>query len=193
MECGLEIGREPRSEPAETASIASGSSSGADLAGGKKKPAPNNPVVLFIAWAGVAAFASPVIILLFWMLSGWFGGDDEEEAPPAAQEVAAEVDERPSDLSAMDCLVIEGHISAVEYTFSQGEANPQEIVLILGTTATDFEGISSTYVGSERDWLLKMSELSDSLSEYVLSGTGNGDLIFDQLINNYGLVEQFCG
>lgn len=82
---------------------------------------------------------------------------------------------------------------AVEYNFSQGESSPAELILVLNTTAIEFEEISSTYSGSERDWLLKMSELSYSLSDFIDSGAGAGELIFDQLMNNYGLAEQFCG
>ena len=82
---------------------------------------------------------------------------------------------------------------AVEFNFSQGESSPAEIMLVLDTTAIEFEETASTYSGSERDWLLKMSELSVSLADYLESGTGDGELIFDQLMNNYGLVEQFCG
>ena len=66
-------------------------------------------------------------------------------------------------------------------------------MLVLETTAIDFEEIASSHSGSERDWLLKMAELSVSLVGFIESGTGDGELIFDQLTNNYRLVEQFCG
>lgn len=117
------------------------------------------------------------------------GSSPEPAAPPATPQVV----ERASDISSSDCTDIKGNVSAVEFTFREGTASPAQIILILNTTGADFQQISSSYEGSERDWLLKMAELSESLAEFVNSGAGDGGLLFDQLSNNYGLVEQFCG
>jgi hypothetical protein len=122
-----------------------------------------------------------------------FRGDDEDESREDTSQETAQVQERPSDLSATECLTVEGNVMAVEYNFSQGEATPSHVVMVLETTATDFEEIASLHSGSERDWLLKMAELSNSLGDFIESGAGDGDLIFDQLMNNYALVKQFCG
>ena len=194
MACGAALASNAETSSGEKASNEPVNSSNSVSQVAKEKPKKSNPVGLFIAWTGVAVLASPVLFFAFWMLSSALGGaEEEEEARPDTSQAAPQAQERPSDLSAMDCLSIEGNVMAVEFNFSQGESSPAEIVLVLDTTAIEFEEIASTYSGSERDWLLKMSELSVSLADYVESGTGDGELIFDQLVNNYGLVEQFCG
>jgi len=194
MECGAALGSSAEASPTENRIENSQTSDNSVEQASEGKPKKSNPVGLFVAWTGVAILASPVLFFAFWMLSSALGGgEEEEEARPATSQAAPQAQERPSDLSAMDCLSIEGNVMAVEFNFSQGESSPAEIVLVLDTTAIEFEEIASTYSGSERDWLLKMSELSVSLADYVESGTGDGELIFDQLVNNYGLVEQFCG
>ena len=194
MECGAALASNAETSSGEKASNEPVHSSNSVPQVASEKPKKSNPVGLFIAWTGVAVLASPVLFFAFWMLSSALGGaEEEEEARPPTSQAAPQAQERPSDLSAMDCLTIEGNVMAVEFNFSQGESSPAEIMLVLDTTAIEFEETASTYSGSERDWLLKMSELSVSLADYLESGTGDGELIFDQLMNNYGLVEQFCG
>jgi hypothetical protein len=44
-----------------------------------------------------------------------------------------------------------------------------------------------------KDWLNKMSELGIELDSYILTGSpANGDVLFDQLVANMNLVDQFC-
>lgn len=193
-ECGAALGSGGEISPTENKSEDSRLSDNSGEQASEGKPKKSNPVGLFIAWTGVAVLASPVLFFAFWMLSSALGGaEEEEEARPATSQAAPPAQERPSDLSAMECLTVEGNVMAVEYNFRQGEATPSHVVLVLETTAIDFEEIASSHSGSERDWLLKMSELSVSLADFIESGTGDGELVFDQLMNNYGLVEQFCG
>ena len=194
MECGAALASNAETSSREKASNQPVASSNSVPQVAKEKPKKSNPVGLFVAWTGVAVLASPVLVFAFWMLSSALGGaEEEEEAHTATSQAAPQAQARPSDLSAMECLTVEGNVMAVEYNFSQGEASPSHVVLVLETTAIDFEEIASSHSGSERDWLLKMSELSVSLAGFIESGTGDGELIFDQLMNNYGLVEQFCG
>ncbi len=81
----------------------------------KVTPKKSNPLGLFIAWTGIAVLASRVLLFAFWMLSSALGGgEEEEEASPATSQAAPQVQERPSDLSATDCLTIEGNVKAVE-------------------------------------------------------------------------------
>lgn len=134
-----------------------------------------------------------VALLVVAVTSVLVGCTAPPERDPEPLEAPEVVVERTSDLTAMDCLDIDGTVMAVEYTFSQGESTPGEVMLILDYTATELTDIASGYAGSERDWLLKMAELSQGLSDFVDTGAGDGELLFDQLSNNFGLVEQFCG
>jgi hypothetical protein len=56
----------------------------------------------------------------------------------------------------------------------------------MSSAAEVFEQVAAAYSGSDRDWLLKMAELSGQ----VPSG---GSVPANQLKANLGLVNQFCG
>lgn len=115
----------------------------------------------------------------------------EEVAPPPEPEVV-EVDEPKSDLSYSDCLDVGLYVDAIEYTFGAGESTAGEVMLLLDTSAEEFYRVADQHNGSERAWLEKMAELSLRLSIYLETGDGDGELVFDQLFNNFGLMEQFC-
>ena len=113
------------------------------------------------------------------------------EVTPPEREVV-EVEERKSDLTDLDCLDVGLYVDAVEYTFSKGEATPGEVMLLLDTSAEEFSRIALSYSGSERAWLEKMAELAWKVSIFIETGNGEGELWFDQLFNNFALVNQFC-
>lgn len=117
---------------------------------------------------------------------------EKEEAPLAASEPAPEP-ERPSDINLMDCLEIESTANGIVYTFTEGEASPAEVQIMLNYGDETFSEIAQRYTGSERDWLNKTAEISRQLSQYIEDGTGDGGLLLDQLGNNFELIEQFCG
>lgn len=115
----------------------------------------------------------------------------EEVTPPPEPEVV-EVVEPKSDLTYSDCLDVGLYVDAIEYTFSAGESTAGEVMLLLDTSAEEFYRVADQHDGSERAWLEKMAELSLRLSIYLETGDGDGELVFDQLFNNFGLMEQFC-
>lgn len=102
------------------------------------------------------------------------------------------VEERKSAISQMDCFDAEKYIRTVRFTVSESGNTPGEVIVNLEYHADAFATLARNYSGSEASWLLKMSELSGSLSEWLDTGAGDGDLIFDQLNNNFRLLNQFC-
>jgi hypothetical protein len=124
------------------------------------------------------------IIVAALVLSGCAAQTEPEPAP--------KVEERKSAITQMDCFEAEKYIRTVRFTISESGNTPAEVMINLDYHADAFASLAINYSGSEASWLLKMSELSGSLSEWLDTGAGDGDLIFDQLNNNFGLVNQFC-
>jgi hypothetical protein len=107
-------------------------------------------------------------------------------------EPAPKVEERKSAISLMDCFDAENYIRTVRFTITESGNTPAEVMVNLDYHADAFANLARNYSGSEASWLLKMSELSGSLSEWLATGAGDGELIYDQLNNNFGLASQFC-
>lgn len=128
--------------------------------------------------------ALSVAIVAALVLSGC-AAQTEAEPPP-------KVEERKSAISQMDCFEAEKYIRTVRFTVSESGNTPGEVMVNLEYHADAFATLARNYSGSEASWLLKMSELSGSLSEWLDTGAGDGDLIFDQLNNNFRLLNQFC-
>ena len=107
-------------------------------------------------------------------------------------EPAPKVEERKSAISMMVCFDTENYIRTVRFTITESGNTPAEVMVNLDYHADAFANLARNYSGSEASWLLKMSELSASLSEWLETGAGDGELILDQLSNNFRLVNQFC-
>jgi len=102
--------------------------------------------------------------------------------------------EASSEMSSYDCAVAEASITMVRTVFTEGTSTPSQTAAILQGAAAQWDGVASSYSGSKESWLLKMSELSLSLRDYILNGSPtNGDQLLDQLGNNFNLSTQFCG
>ena len=143
---------------------------------------------------GAATFALVSLGLLFAVLlgTGGFGGSSSEgetpssasAPPPKAAPEPIEVETWDNDISREDCaLVVEQtrYLSSL-YSGDSFTGSGQD----LNSAADVFTRISGSYAGSDRDWLLKMAELSDRAAQGF-------DLPAKQLKANLGLVEQFCG
>ena len=75
----------------------------------------------------------------------------------------------------MDCFEAEKYIRTVRFTISESGNTPAEVMTNLDYHADAFASLAINYSGSEASWLLKMSELSGSLSEWLDNGAGDGD------------------
>ena len=100
----------------------------------------------------------------------------------------------PSNTSpATGCGAVISSIASVRSVFAQGTATPSETTSILRGAASVWNGAASGETGSKESWLRKMSELSSSLSGYIMTGSpSNGDQLLSQLNNNFNLSTQFC-
>jgi hypothetical protein len=91
------------------------------------------------------------------------------------------------------CAAVVATIGTVRTLFAQGTATPSETASILRGAASVWNGAASSETGSKASWLRKMSELSSSLSGYIMNGSpSNGDQLLSQLNNNFNLSTQFC-
>lgn len=128
---------------------------------------------------------SLIAIAVAGMLLAGCSAPPEPPPPP-------KVEERKSSISQMDCFDAENYIRTVRFTVSESGNTPAEVMVNLDYHAEAFATLAGKYSGSESAWLMKMSELSGSLSEWLETGAGDGNLIYDQLNNNFRLVNQFC-
>jgi hypothetical protein len=109
-------------------------------------------------------------------------GDEEEVTPPASPAAPANVWD--NDISRDDCALVGVQVRNLQGlydgdVFGGGASD-------LSSAAEVFEQVAAAYSGSDRDWLLKMAELSGQVS-------GGGAVPAKQLKANLGLVDQFCG
>lgn len=123
-------------------------------------------------------------VLAILLLAGCVSQSESAPAP--------EVEERKSAISLMDCFDAENYIRTIRFVISESGNTPDEVMLNLDYHANEFATLAKNYSGSEASWLLKMSELSGALSDWLETGDGDGDLILDQLNNNFRLLNQFC-
>ena len=80
----------------------------------------------------------------------------------------------------------------VQNMFEAGEATPSQAGAVLEEAANDWKSFAPQFQGSKSEWLSKMSELSTSLRDYVLDGSGDGPLLLSQLNKNMQLFDLFC-
>ena len=133
----------------------------------------------------VLAIVVAIYLFGFFMV---VGNDDESSASsqqnqtPAAP--AAPADVWDNDITKDDCALVGVHVRNLQGLYDGdvfGGSGSD-----LSAAAEDFEQVAASYSGSDRDWLLKMAELSGQVS-------GGGALPAKQLKANLGLVDQFCG
>jgi hypothetical protein len=130
-----------------------------------------------------------VAILLFGVFRVLALGNDEE-SPAASQQTQAPASPAPAadswdnDITRDDCALLSVHVRNLQGLYDGdvfgGSASD------LSAAAEDFEQVAAAYSGSDRDWLLKMAELSGQVS-------GGGEVPAKQLKANLGLFDQFCG
>lgn len=109
---------------------------------------------------------------------------EDTTVAPAPAPAPVEVDSWDNDIAREDCALI---VEQIRYLGSlyQGDSFSGS-ASDLNSAADVFTQVSSSYTGSDRDWLLKMAELSGS-------ATQGSELPAKQLKANMGLVDQFCG
>jgi hypothetical protein len=119
--------------------------------------------------------------------------DGVQELTQQAKRVMALANSPSSSSSANGCGAVISSIGTVRNLFAQGTATPSETASILRSAASVWNGAASSETGSKASWLRKMSELSSSLSGYIMNGSpSNGDQLLGQLNNNFNLSSQFC-
>jgi len=166
---------------------------------------------------GIGCGTIVLIFLGIIFIGGIIGGDDSEDGSstsstisspsssnssnsssstnvdPADEAETREIQSDPDSISAIDCTNTRTNIRMVTDLFNEGTATASLAGAVLQEAASEWRGIARNYTGSKSDWLNKMSELSLDLRSYILNGDPpNGDLIQDQLYNNFNLANQFC-
>ena len=92
------------------------------------------------------------------------------------------------------CFKIETNIIMIRNLFEEGKATPSQTRAVLDSAATEWGSIAKDFTGSKSDWLEKMAELSTGLGSYIATGEpSDGELMLDQLYNNFALADNFCG
>lgn len=98
------------------------------------------------------------------------------------------------EISSSHCTTIEINITMIRNLFEDGKASPSQAKAILNEAASQWKSIAASYTGSKSDWLKKMAELSTNLGTYITEGEpSNGEIMLDQLYNNFALADNFCG
>lgn len=96
--------------------------------------------------------------------------------------------------SSSQCFKIETNIIMIRNLFDDGTASPRQARAVLDSAASDWGSIATSFTGSKSEWLKKMAELSTDLGSYIDTGEpANGELLLDQLYNNFALADNFCG
>jgi hypothetical protein len=95
-------------------------------------------------------------------------------------------------ITAFECAKIERGVTVIETLFAEGTATTGQSMALLEATADDWGGVAKNYAGSKADWLNKMAELARGVSTYLDNGSGDGNLLLDQLYANMGLASQYC-
>ncbi len=134
-----------------------------------------------LGW-GCLTFVVFIVIVVWGISNGGLRGDEEEVTPPASPAAPANVWD--NDISRDDCALVGVQVRNLQGlydgdVFGGGASD-------LSSAAEVFEQVAAAYSGSDRDWLLKMAELSGQVS-------GGGAVPAKQLKANLGLVDQFCG
>jgi len=108
----------------------------------------------------------------------------EAPPPPPPAPAPVEVETWDNDISQDDCALIEAQVDYLKFFYSGDSFTGTSGDL---RSASDvFTRISGSYTGSDRDWLLKMAELSDEVAQ-------GSDARAKPLKANLGLADQFCG
>jgi len=155
---------------------------------------PPAPVQQGVSVGGAVTFALVSIGLLIAVIlgTGVFEGDSTEEesqpsvsaSTPAPAPAPVEVETWDNDISQDDCAVIEAQTDYLKFLYSGDSFTGTSGDL---SSASDvFTQIAGSYTGSDRDWLLKMAELSDEVAQ-------GSDARAKPLKANLGLTDQFCG
>lgn len=155
-------------------------------------PASQEQPGISVGGAVTFALVSLGLLLAVLLWTGAFGGSaSEEETQPTASTPAPkptpepiEVDTWDNDISREDCaLIVEQtrYLSSL-YNGDSFTGSGED----LNSAADVFTRISESYTGSDRDWLLKMAELSHRAAQGL-------DLPAKQLKANMGITDQFCG
>ena len=96
--------------------------------------------------------------------------------------------------SSSQCFKIETNIIMIRNLFDDGTASPRQVRAVLDSAASEWSSIATSFTGSKSEWLKKMAELSTDLGSYIATGEpSNGELLLDQLYNNFALADNFCG
>lgn len=96
------------------------------------------------------------------------------------------------DISRFDCDHTASNITAVKTLFAGGSASPSQTLALLDEVSMRWIEIAGGYEGSKSEWLEQMAALSDDLGNYISTGVGDGELLLQQLGNNFALLPQFC-
>lgn len=143
-----------------------------------------------VFWVVLAAIA----ILVFA-----FNNSRSNESSPATTSTQSPTPSRSSEKattedSSSQCFKIETNIIMIRNLFDDGAASPRQAQAVLDSAASDWGSIATSFTGSKSEWLKKMAELSTDLGSYIATGEpADGELLLDQLYNNFALADNFCG
>jgi hypothetical protein len=136
-----------------------------------------------------------IFILLGAIASGVSGGNNASDnaLSQTSSETPKPTRTSQAQTSANQCISIRTNVTMIRNAFSEGKASPQQMSALLNSASNDWSRSAVSSSGSMKDWLNKMSELGIKLDSYILTGSpANGDVLFDQLVANMNLVDQFC-
>jgi hypothetical protein len=132
-------------------------------------------------------------VVIFLVLLGSIPRVSPDESAPANTNAPAPKLSTRETVEISRCSLIQSDITMIESAFSDGDATPKQMSLLLSAASAGWLSASAQSTGAESDWLAKMSELSLKLESFILTGSpANGGQLLDQLNNNMDLVSQFC-
>ena len=187
--CGAPAGEKPQAEEAKPESSSQ-----------KKEPemvsigstSPDATVVtakqLGLGCLGLVVVFGLIVLVAY---NGFGGGSSDSSSSnsqsveaPAPAPAPVEVETWDNDISRDDCAVIVAQTDYLKFLYSGDSFTGTSGDL---RSASDvFTQIAGSYTGSDRDWLLKMAELSDEVAQ-------GSDARAKPLKANLGLADQFCG
>lgn len=127
------------------------------------------------------------------------GGDSRNASDSSSSPTQATASPRPTlkpttEISTAHCTTIEINITMIRNVFEDGTDSPSKTIALLDAASSEWRSIAASYSGSKSDWLKKMAELSTNLGSFIATGEpSNGEIMLDQLYNNFALADNFCG